>query len=529
MKVSSLRWVLLLVILVSLVLAAGAAFAGGGTDSSGMEAMEGPAGPVRGGQLVMGVTGKMSSLDPVKGNAFLWEGNVILGIYNRLYRIGPTGEYIPELALSWEVSQDKKHITFKLRKGVAFHDGTPFNAEAAKFNLDRLMVPEDATQVYTWFKEMESVDVLDDYTVRINMSEPSAMIMTVLTSKAGFMVSPAAMKKYGDEYNMHPTGTGPFKLVEWVPGDHLLMRRNENYWEMGEDGKPLPYLDEFLVRVITDASVRLVELQTGNIQLMQAIPAESLDIVRNDPKLDVVRTPSSQIFRIYANFEKAPTDNLLVRKAINYAIDRKAMAKALVPGQEFLPPFYYLPDSPEYYDYTPYSYDPEKAKQLLLEAGYPNGLDLSLMLISREPDRTMAPVVQSYLNAVGIRTKIEELERLVAIDRANSGDFQLYQAKAGLPQPATQILLENMWMTNGPWNRQWYSSPEFDALVDELRVTFDQQKRIELFHDAQKMLLDDGEMVLFGMSIFQANVKELHGFTFEAEGALRFTESWLAK
>jgi peptide/nickel transport system substrate-binding protein len=494
-----------------------------------MEAMEDSSGPVRGGQLIMGVTGKMSSLDPVKGNAFLWEGNVILGIYNRLYRYGPEGDIVPELATSWEVSPDKLHITFKLRQGVMFHDGTPFNAQAAKFNLDRLMVPEDATQVYTWFKAMESVDVLDDYTVRINMSEPSAMIMTVLTSKAGFMVSPAAMKKYGEQYNMHPTGTGPFKLSEWVPGDHLLLSRNENYWEMGEDGKPLPYLDELLVRVITDASVRLVELQTGNIHLMQAVPAESLDIVRNDKQLDVVRTPSSQIFRVYCNFQKSPTDNVLVRRAINYALDRKAMAKALVPGQDFLPPFYYLPDSPEYYDYTPYSYDPDKAKELLTEAGYPNGIDLSLMLISREPDRTMAPVVQSYLNAVGIRTKIEELERLVAIDRANAGEFQLYQAKAGLPQPATQILLENMWTTGGPWNRQWYSNPKFDALVDELRVTFDQQRRIELFHKAQEMLLDDGEIVLFGMSVFQANIKKLHGFTFEAEGALRFTEGWLTK
>jgi len=529
MKTNGLKCVLPLLVLLFVMLAAVSAFAGGEKEGPAMETAGQSAGPVRGGKLVMGVTGKMSSLDPVKGNAFLWEGNVILGIYNRLYRIGPSGEYTPELARSWEVSEDKKHITFHLREGVVFHDGTAFNAEAAKFNLDRLMNPSDATQVHTWFKEMESVDIIDDYTVRINMANPSAMIMTVLTSKAGFMVSPAAMKQYGEDYNMHPTGTGPFKLAEWIPGDHVLLTRNENYWEMGEDGKPLPYLDELLVRVVADASVRLVEIQTGNIHLMQAVPAESLDIVRNDTKLDVVRTPSSRIFRLYTNFQQAPTDNLLVRKAINFAFDRKAMADALVPGQGFESPFYYLPGSPEYDNYTPYSYDPAKAKQLLAEAGYPNGLDLRLMLISREPDRTMAPVVQSYLNAVGIRTKIEELERLVAIERATSGDFDLYQAMAGLPQPATQILMENMWTTGGPWNRQWYSNPAYDALVEELRVTFDPQQRIKLFHDAQKMLLDDGEIVLFGMSIFQANVKALKGFSFEAEGALRFTEAWLAE
>jgi peptide/nickel transport system substrate-binding protein len=139
----------------------------------------------------------------------------------------------------------------------------------------------------------------------------------------------------------------------------------------------------------------------------------------------------------------------------------------------------------------------------------------------------MAPVIQSYLNDVGIRTEIEELERLIAIERAKSGDFNLYQAKAGMPQPATQILLENMWTTDGPWNRQWYSNPDFDALVEELRVTFDPHARIKLFHEAQEMLLEDGEIVLFGQSVFQGNIKELQGYTFEAEAALRFTEAWI--
>ena len=138
--------------------------------------------PTRGGTLVMGVTGKMSSLDPVKGNAFLWEGNVVLAIYDRLLRIDAKGDYVPELATSWKISDDQLKITFKLRKDVVFHDGTPFDAEAARFNLARLMNKADATQVYSWFTEVAAVDVVDKGTVQITMKKPNAEILTLLTS-----------------------------------------------------------------------------------------------------------------------------------------------------------------------------------------------------------------------------------------------------------------------------------------------------------------------------------------------------------
>ncbi|UCF98866.1 MAG: ABC transporter substrate-binding protein [Spirochaetaceae bacterium] len=527
MKRSKLFYAVSMLIVLLLLCSATVVFAGANTEAESVERAE-AAGPVRGGRLIMGIVGKMSSLDPTRGNAFLWEGNVLLAINERLFRRSETGEFIPELATSWEVSQDKLHITFKLRQGVKFHDGTPFNAAAAKFNLDRLMDPAQATQVHTWFKDIESVDVIDEYSVRINLKQPAAMIMTLLTSTGGFMVSPEAMKKYGDDYSLHPVGTGPFKFVEWVPGDHVLVARNENYWGKGEDGKPLPYLDEILVRIITDDSVRLVEVQTGRIHIMQSVPAESIGIVKTDPNLALTRTPGAFVFRLYLNQRRSPTNNVVVRRAINYAFDREAMAKAIIPGQEFQSPFFYLPNSPEYLDETPYNYDPDKAKKLLAEAGYPNGLDLGLLLISREPDRTMAPIIQSYLEAVGIRTEIMELERLMAIEKANAGDWDLYQAMAGLPQPDTQVLMDNQWRTDGPWNRSGYSNQEMNALLDKLSVTFEPKERIKIYHEMQRKLLDEAEtVVLFGRAVYQANTTALHGFTFEHVGALRLTEAWL--
>lgn len=488
---------------------------------------EQPTGPVRGGTLVMGVTGKMSSLDPVKGNAFLWEGNVVLAIYDRLLRIDEQGNFVPELATSWTISDDKLNVTFQLRKGVVFHDGTPFNAEAAAFNLKRLMDKADATQVHAWFSELAAVDVLDDYTVRITMSKPNAEILTLLTAKAGFIVSPTALKQYGDEFTRHPTGTGPFKFVEWVPGHHVRVVRNENYWQTGADGKPLPYLDELVVQVIPEDSVRLVQLQTGNIHLMKAVPAESMDVVMNDPRFKVEQTPQANVYRMYTNNQRSPFTNLLVRQAINYAFDRQKMAEVLVPGQGFVPPFYFPLNDIYFSDYNPYSYDPAKAKALLAQAGYPNGLDTTMIVVSREPDLTIGPVIQSYLEAVGIRAKINVLERLAAVDKARALDYDLYLAMSGGLPASYQVFFSNFWHSQGATNRQGYRNPEFDALYETLPPTFDVQERKKIFAAMQKLVLDDGETVLFGRAVYQAQVKSLTGYNYEAEAALRLTETWM--
>ena len=522
---------------ICLLLPAAFVVAGGKGEQAGQEPAEmkaetkaeQPAGPVRGGSLIMGVTGKMSSLDPVKGNAFLWEGNVILAIYDRLLRIDKDGNYVPELATSWKISDDKMKITFQLRKGVVFHDGTPFDAEAARFNLSRLMDRQDATQVYSWFTDMSAVEVVDSQTVRITMKQPNAEILTLLTSKAGFMVSPTALKKYGDEFTRHPTGTGPFKFVEEVPGDHVKLARNENYWQKGADRKPLPYLDELTVRIIPDDSVRVVQLQTGNIHLMQAVPTESMEAVKKDARFRIGPTPQANVYRMYMNFKRNPFTDLLIRQAINYAFDRKQMADVLVPGQGFVPPFYIPMNDPYYSDYTPYGYDPTKAKALLAQAGYPNGFDTSMIVISREPDLTIGPVVQSYLEAIGIRTKINVLERLTAVDKAVALNYDLYLAMSGGLPPSFQVFFNNFWHSKGPTNREGYANPAFDALYDKLTQTFDPQERKKLYAAMQKLVLDDGETVLFGRAVYQAEVKALGGYNYEAEGALRLTEAWMGK
>jgi peptide/nickel transport system substrate-binding protein len=521
----------LVVTVLALVLVAGLAFAGGKTEGPAKEPEKtSAAGPARGGTLVASVMTQITSMDPPNGNAFTGEGHVYLAIYSRLLRKDESGEFVPDLAKSWEFSADGKQLTFKLREGIKFHDGTPFNAEAAKWNLDRLLDPKDATQAYQLFTDLDSVTAVDPYTVRLNLKRPSAVVLDALTYRGGFMISPTAFKTYGEDYNQHPTGTGPFKFLEWIPNNRCVVVRNENYWEMGEDGKPLPYLDQITLKQIIDDSVRVVELQTGNVAMVDRIPAESMDIIRGDANLDLVRNPTATTFRLYLNMRRPPFNNLKLRQAINYAFDRQAMADALVPGQGSVNPFLYLPSERYYSTYTPYSYDPAKAKKLLAEAGYPNGLDVGFMMIAREPDVTIAPVVQSYLQEIGIRTEIQPLDRLIYVDKAAKGDFDMSMAQITLPLPSIYLTLQQQIHSKGPVNRAAWNNPDFDATLDQLSVTFDVAKQNELLAKAQKICLDDaGQTFLFTRDGYDGKVKGLKGIVYQSEGTWLLTRAWLEK
>ena len=526
-----------IVISVSLImlLAAGLLFAGGKPEpekempASGTKMEEATMGPKRGQSLVAGVMVKITSLDPVNGNAYGGgEGDVYLAIYNRLLRKDEAGQFVPELSSSWEFSPDGKQLSFKLRQGINFHDGTPFNAEAVKWNYDRLLDPKDATQAYQFFTDLQSVDVVDPYTVRLNLKGPSSVILDALAYKGGFIISPTAFKTYGEDYNQHPTGTGPFKFVEWIPGNRCVVTRNENYWEKDENGQPLPYMDQITFRQITDDSVRIVELQTGNAHMVVRVPAESMDIIRNDPNLVLLKSPTATTYRLYLNMRRPPFDNLKLRQAINYAFDREAMAESITPGQGEVNPFLILPEERYYSTYTPYNYDPAKAKKLLAEAGYPNGLDVEFMMIAREPDVTIAPVVQAYLEAIGIKTEIQPLDRLIYVDKAKNGDFDMSMAQITLPLPSIYLTMVQQIHSNGPINRAAWKNAEFDATLEELAVTFDVDKQDELIKQAQKICLDDaGQTFLFTRNGYDGFRKSVKGFEYQQEGLWLLTKTWI--
>jgi peptide/nickel transport system substrate-binding protein len=486
------------------------------------------AGPKRGGTMTGAMMVKITSMDPLNGNSFVGEGCVYLAIYNRLLRKDEAGNLVPELAKSWTVSPDGKSVTFELQQGVTFHDGTPFNAQAVKFNYDRLLNPKDATTAYQYFTDVDSFEAVGDYRFVMNLKRPSAVVMDALTYRGGFIVSPTAFKKLGADFAQTPVGTGPFKLTQFIPDNRVVLVRNENYWEMGADGKKLPYLDQVVLRIITDDSVRLVEIQSGNADLSVRVPAESMEIVRKDQKLELVQTPIADVFRLFLNQRRPPFNNLKLRQAVGYAFDRAAMAQAIVPGQGYVAPFLIMPGEAYYSPYDPFSYNVAKAKQLLAEAGYPNGLDVGFMMISREPDNTIAPVVQSYLAAIGIRTKIEPLERQVYVDRGIKGEFDLALAQKTIPMVSPFLLFAEQLASKGSGNRAAWSNARFDELLSRLGAAFDLPQQKSLIAEMQKIHLDDaGQTYLFHRANYNANSRKVRNVQFQNEGAWRFTEAWL--
>ncbi len=525
---------LIVFLLLALLLPEALLAGGGGEQPAPAAAQPAPAaekpsaGPKRGGTLNAAMMVKITSMDPLNGNSFVGEGCVYLGVYNRLLRKDEAGKFVPELAKSWKVSEDGKKVTFELQQGVSFHDGTPFNAEAVKFNYDRLLDSKDAKTAYAYFADVESFQVVDPYTIAMNLKRPSAVVMDALTYRGGFIVSPTAFRKLGADYVRAPVGTGPFKWAEEIPGSQVVLTRNENYWEKGADGKSLPYLDKIVLRIITDDSVRLIEIQSGNTMLSVRVPAESMDIVQKDPKLEMVQTPIADVFRLFLNQRKAPFNNLKLRQAVGYAFDREAMAKAIVPGQGYVAPFLVMPGEAYFSKYDPYSYNPTKAKQLVAEAGYPNGLDVGFMMIAREPDNSIAPVVQSYLAAIGIRTTIEPLERQIYVQRGQRGEFDLALAQKTIPMVSPFLLFAEQLASNGSGNRADWKNARFDELLAQLGGTFAVDKQAAIVAEMQRLCLDDaGQTILFHRANYNANNRKVKGVQFQNEGAWRFTEAWL--
>ncbi|MBW7916825.1 MAG: ABC transporter substrate-binding protein [Trueperaceae bacterium] len=396
--------------------------------------------------LVYGTSGFPSSLDAADsqdGNSLVVSGQIT----ERLVDFAPGGtDLIPALATSWTPNDDATVWTFELRQGVKFHDGTPFNAEAVKFNIDRWNDPnspvgnraQGKTFVpWGWVfggpvgegNKIASVDVTGEYTVQINTTAPVPFLPALFAAGYFQFGSPAAITAAGVNYgtpNVGAVGTGPFKFVEWVEGERVVVERNADYW-----GGPAG-VERVVFRGIQEPTARLAELQAGTIDIAVLLTSDDLTTVKNDPNL-TVQTAEGEMNVGYIGMSQlsAPMDNVLVRQAVAYAIDREAIVDAFYEGlgivaQDHLPPSMFGHGKP-----WPYEYNPEKAKELLADAGYPNGLDVEFwyMPVSRPyfpSPQPIAEAVASYLADVGIRAELKTEDWTTYLADYPTGKFPMY-------------------------------------------------------------------------------------------------------
>jgi peptide/nickel transport system substrate-binding protein len=435
--------------------------------------------------LYVALEAEPPELDPNLSSAYV-DRQVMASLYDKLVDIDENGEIVPMLAKSYDVSDDGKVYTFHLRDGIKFHDGTEFNAEAAKYNLERYQ-EEDSVRS-TEVEPIESVEAVDEYTVRVTLSEPFAPFLAVLTDRAGIMASPKAIEENNGRISKDPVGTGPFKFVERVRGDHITVEKNPDYWREG-----LPKIDKIEYRGIDDENVQYQNLQSGELDIIDSIPLVEFKELQESGDYNVSIEPGLGYQGVFLNVTQPPFDNKQLRQAVYRLVDRDAIVKAVlrgVGGEAGNSPFSeqswaYSEESDSYPERSV-----EEAKALLEEAGKPDGFSFTLKTDPSPINQQIGQVIQNNLKPAGIDVKLEQEEFGTLLDDSTNGNFQaLYLGWSGRIDPDLNIY--DFTVTNGDFNDSGYSNPEVDKLLNEARITSDRDRRKELYGQVMEILHED--------------------------------------
>ena len=459
-----------------------------------------------GGTLVFGQAQDTVSLDPNDIEDGFSVNNTS-NMYDTLVRFRADNTQIePSLAESWTVSSDGLVWTFKLRRGVKFHDGTVFNAEAVKFTYERQIdkkhpyFPGNAPYASFTYQNVKSVTAVDANTVRFNLSAPFAPFLTNMAMFSTAVVSPTAVKKWGKDFFKHPTGTGPFRFVEWVQKDHITMQANRDYWASR------PCVDRLIIRGIPDNTVRLLEMEKGSIQMMDQVNPPDYERIRKNSRLVLFTGPGLNTGYIAINVEKEPFNDVRVRRAVNMSVNKPALIRAFYagvgqPAKNPMPPTIWgFNDAVK-----PYEYNPEMAKQLLAEAGYPNGISTELWWPNRarpyltQPQK-IAEALQQQLAKGGIRAKLVTYEWGTYLDKLSNGEHPMsiigWIGDNGDPDNFLYVLLDKDNAKKGDANNYAFYKSEavHDLLIKAQRVG-DQATRSRYYAQAQEIIARDAPWV----------------------------------
>lgn len=477
--------------------------------------------PQKGGKLSAAMVLEPASLDPIMGNAQGADRSVYNLFVENLLRQDANGEFQPLLAESWELAEDGLSVTFHLRSGVKFSDGTPFDAEAVKFNLERVVDPELGSRMRGFLADMAGVDVIDPLTARVNLARKSGPILAMLANEPGSMVSPTALKELGPDFARRPVGTGPFVISGWSSGQ-IDASRNENYW--GES----PNLDAVTVRTISNTAVKLVELRSGSVQLGDIVQVKDIEEIQGDSNLALMDT--IQVITSYVSFNNKAgvfAENKLLRQAVAHAINREAIEMAVSRGQGGVLKAFDPPQSPSFDEAIQgHAYDPELARKEYQESGHSG--ELTFVVIQRDPDTQVAQIIQAMCSEVGIPVRIEVLERLAWVERVLKGDYEFGLLRAAPPSPDPDMTYSNFYGRNAPNDYSHIKDPEIWDMVDKARSLSDMSERKQVYAAIQSRILDNyWQTYLFWRPQKEVARVELQGFEREFCGAWRYNNMWL--
>jgi peptide/nickel transport system substrate-binding protein len=481
-----------------------------------------PTKPVRGGYYRTAATLDVGLLNPNHWPVNDW---LVINLFHEKLLI-TDGNFrpVPWLAESWTFP-DQLTCIMKLKKGIQFSDGAPFNAQAIKFQMEWIKDPKNGCWSAGWIKPLKSVEVVDDYTVKWNFEEPWAGFLGIIANVPGYMMSPKALKEDPKKYDTHPVGTGPYILEDRSPGNWIKVKRNPNWWFGKSIGKPdMPYFDGILTTVIPDPSVQLANLRAGKIDWMTLAKSQH-EMVKNDPNLQVYIGPVNHVRGYRFNHAKPPFNDLRVRQAVAYAVDRQALIAGIEFGMGRVASCQYPDDhwchNP---NLQPWPYDPKKAKQLLAEAGHSKGLTITGVCGTDPTSRARAEAVKSMLAEVGIDWKVDALDPAAGFDRFKNLEFHLTQGDwTWIYDP--DLMASGLYHPTGGFNFGRSKNDAAIALIERGRKEVDMDKRQKIYWELEKVLYDNCEDIwLFWEMWPSAYSKNVMGYNFEM--AVKHKEIW---
>ncbi len=472
-------------------------------------------------QLRIGLGDDPDTLDPSLSRSYTTR-IVLASVCDKLFDIDEKLNIVPQLALSHETSADGKTVIIKLRPGVKFHDGEPFDAEAAKYSLDRHLFLKTSFR-RPEIGSIEKVEVVDPLTIKLLLKEPFSPLLAQLTDRAGMMLAPKATEAAGDKFGLHPVCAGPYKFVERVQQDRIMVEKFADYWD-----KDHVFIDKITYLPIVDATVRLANLKSGGLDLMERVLATDIKAVRADPKLKLSKAVSLGWFGLMINTANGPkSDNPLaknprVRQAFDLAIDREVINQVVFNG-EFVPTNQFVnPQSPFYQAKFPVpKRDIAKAKALMKEAGVKTPLVLDFMVSNTPEVRAVAEVVQSMVAEAGFDLKIRVTEVATALKQGEDGNFQVYQNTwSGRIDPDGNSVI---YQTCGaPQNMAHYCDKDIDAWHKEARAATDPAQRKAIYEKITQRFLESGWILyLYHPQILIAYTDRLEGFKPMPDGLVR--------
>jgi peptide/nickel transport system substrate-binding protein len=470
--------------------------------------------------LRIGIAEDPDILDPSIGRTYV--GRIVFSAFcDKLFDIDEKLNIVPQLALSYENSADGKEMTIKLRPDVKFHDGEPLDAEAAKFSIERHMTLPTSFRK-SELASVDHVEVVDPLTIKLVLKTPYSPLIAQLTDRSGMMVSPKAAKEAGDKFGLHPVCAGPYKFVERVQQDRMVFEKFADYWN-----KDNVHIDRVVFLPIVDATVRLANLKSGGLDLIERVLATDIKDVRADPKLLLSTAPELGYLGLTVNIgndkAKGPlSQSAKVRQALDLSIDREALNQVVFNG-EFTPGNQWVSPTHPYYQkaFPVHGRDVAKAKALLKEAGVTLPVTVDYMIPKGAENEAVAQVIQSMAAEAGFDIKIRAVEFATTFKQAQAGEFQIFQINwSGRIDPDGNSYIFTR--SKAPQNDGGYANPDADKLMEDGRATANVVERKAIYEKLTKILLDDLPIIyIYHRTLLIAHTTKLEGYKQMPDGLVR--------